>query len=109
MFCLKFLNFVYLSRESINLGKKEKISLKCFAPGANPEPQFNWYIGDTNISSLGVQDAACQDDRNKCMSMLNYTSDSKDFAKMLKCEVIHPGYDDERQEIKVQLMMRWYQ
>ena len=102
MFCLKFLNCDHLSKETINLRKKEKISLKCFAPGANPEPQFNWYIGDTNISSRGVQE-----DRN--MSMLHYTSDSKDFAKMLKCEVIHPGYDNERQEIKVRLMMRWYQ
>ena len=104
MFCLKFLNCDYLSRESIDVGKNEKISLKCFAPGANPEPEFNWYLGDKNISSLGVQD-----DRKMYVSMLNYTSDSKDFAKMLKCEVIHPGYDNERQEIKVRLMMRWYQ
>ena len=77
--------------------------MKCFAPGANPEPKFNWYLGDKNISSLGVQD-----DKNKYMSMLNYTSDSKDFAKMLKCEVIHPGYDNGLQDIKVQIIMRWY-
>ena len=90
--------------DSINLEENETVSLKCFAHGVDPEPKFNWYLGNKDISSQKVEDSD-----NKYMDTLNYKANSADFGKKLGCKVTHLGCSDtnQRYETEVQLQMRY--
>jgi len=98
----------------INLEKSNQSNIQCIATGARPAPNFKWYIADELLENITVTESKenVEDGKAIYMSTFDYVGKPKDVAQMLKCQVIHPGYDNEdRQDginlAKAQLQLRF--
>ena len=112
-FFLKKLVFVITGPIEMNLEKINQSKIQCIATGARPTPNFKWYIADELLENITVTESKedVEDGKANYMSTFDYTGQPKDVAQMLKCEVIHPGYDNaDRQDginlAKAQLKLR---
>ena len=110
---LKKLVFVITGPIEMNLEKTNQSNIQCIATGARPAPNFKWYIADELLENITVTASKedVEDGKANYMSTFDYTGQPKDVAQMLKCEVIHPGYDNaDRQDginlAKAQLKLR---
>ena len=97
----------------MNLENTNQSNIQCIATGARPAPNFKWYIADELLENITVTESKedFEDGKANYMSTFDYTGQPKDVAQMLKCEVIHPGYDNaDRQDginlAKAQLKLR---
>ena len=114
--------------DSIEISTPETKDIKCIAAGANPEPEFNWYKIKTktnkktnkqHLSEELVDKRLCtrskenvEDGRINHMSIFPYKANSKDFGKLLKCNVSHKGYintgtQDEKNAVEAKLSLRY--
>ena len=85
----------------INLEEQKKASnISCVATGARPAPKFKWTIGDNEIlnSNTTTSEELLDEGRGTYTSTLIYTGQPRDIAQMLKCEVIHEGYQKHQLE-----------
>ena len=105
--------FVITGPIEMNLEKTNQSNIQCIATGARPAPNFKWYIADELLENITVSETKedVEDGKANYMSTFDYTGQPKDVAQMLKCEVIHPGYDNaDRQDginlAKAQLKLR---
>ena len=105
--------FVITGPIEMNLEKTNQSKIQCIATGARPTPNFKWYIADELLENITVSESKedVEDGKANYMSTFDYTGQPKDVAQMLKCEVIHPGYDNaDRQDginlAKAQLKLR---
>ena len=110
---LKKLVFVITGPIEMNLENTNQSNIQCIATGARPAPNFKWYIADELLENITVTETKedVEDGKANYMSTFDYTGQPKDVAQMLKCEVIHPGYDNaDRQDginlAKAQLKLR---
>ena len=71
----------------MDLEKTKETSIKCIAAGANPRPEFEWFLNNTKLNSAVPSKENVEDGKVNYISTLTYEGDSKDFAKELKCKV----------------------
>ena len=72
----------------MDLEKTKETSIKCIAAGANPRPEFEWFLNKkTELNSAIPSKENVEDGKVNYISTLTYEGDSKDFAKELKCKV----------------------
>ena len=99
---------VYLQRDNsrisenekieINIDETKKLSVDCFATGAYPAVEFNWYLNGTKLKSsdsilIKTKDNKGEDGRMTYISTLEYKGvNSTHHGQSLKCEVIHEGF-----------------
>ena len=82
----------------MNLEKTKETSIKCIAAGANPRPDFTWFLNDMELKSAVPSKENVEDGKVNYISTLTYEGDSKDFAKDLKCKVSQEHQDNGRLE-----------
>ena len=84
----------------LNLEKRKHISINCTATGARPAPEFKWYIGDHLLMQNNISQSVeeLEESRGTYTSTLNYFGQAKHIAQMLKCEVVHEGYQKHQLE-----------
>ena len=100
--------------DSIEISTTETKDIKCIAAGANPKPEFNWYLSEelVNKSLCSSRNDSVEDGRINYMSIYPYKANSKDFGKLLKCNVSHKGYintgtQDEKNAVEAKLSLRY--
>ena len=100
--------------DSIEISVTEKKDIKCIAAGANPKPEFNWYLSEELVdqSLCSRREENVEDGRINYMSIFPYKANSKDFGKLLKCIVSHKGYidtgtQDEKNAVEAKLSLRY--
>ena len=105
--------FVIAGPIEMNLEESNQSNIQCIATGARPAPTFKWYIADELLENITVTESKedVEDGKANYISTFDYVGKPKDVAQMLKCEVIHPGYDNaDRQDginlAKAQLKLR---
>ena len=88
--------------------------IKCIAAGANPKPEFNWYLSEEEVNKTlcSSREENVEDGRINYMSIFPYKANSKDFGKLLKCNVSHKGYintgtQDEKNAVEAKLSLRY--
>ena len=87
----------------MDLEKTKETSIKCIAAGANPRPEFEWSLNDTESNSAVPSKENVEDGKVNYISTLTYKGNSTDFAKELECKVSQEHQVDGRSgaEIKV--------
>ena len=100
--------------DSIEISINETKDIKCIAAGANPKPEFNWYLSEelVNKSLCTRRKEDVEDGRINYMSIFPYKANSKDFGKLLKCNVSHKGYintgtQEEKNAVEAKLSLRY--
>ena len=100
--------------DSIEISINETKDIKCIAAGANPKPEFNWYLSEELVdqSLCSRREENVEDGRINYMSIFPYKANSKDFGKLLKCNVSHKGYintgtQDEKNAVEAKLSLRY--
>ena len=100
--------------DSIEISVNETKDIKCIAAGANPKPEFNWYLSEELVdqSLCSRREENVEDGRINYMSIFPYKANSKDFGKLLKCIVSHKGYidtgtQDEKNAVEAKLSIRY--
>ena len=71
----------------MDLEKTKETSIKCIAAGANPRPEFEWSLNDTESNSAVPSKENVEDGKVNYISTLTYKGSSTDFVKELKCSV----------------------
>jgi hypothetical protein len=100
--------------DSIEISIPETKDIKCIAAGANPKPEFNWYLSEklVNKTHCTTREENVEDGRINYMSIFQYEANTKDFGKLLKCNVSHKGYintgtQDEKNAVEAKLSLRY--
>ena len=100
--------------DSIEISETETKDIKCIAAGANPKPEFNWYLSEEEVNKTlcSSREENVEDGRINYMSIFPYKANSKDFGKLLKCNVSHKGYintgtQDEKNSVEAKLSLRY--
>ena len=100
--------------DSIEISETETKDIKCIAAGGNPKPEFNWYLSEklVNKTLCSTREDNVEDGRINYMSIFPYKANSKDFGKLLKCNVSHKGYintgtQDEKNAVEAKLSLRY--
>ena len=67
--------------------------------GANPAPEFKWYIADKPVNgNINNTKEEVEDGKINFISIFEYIGDPKDIGQMLKCEAVHKGYEKQQLE-----------
>ena len=95
--------------DSIEISITETKDIKCIAVGANPKPEFNWYLSEIEVNKTHCSN---RPEYWNYMSIFPYKANSKDFGKLLKCIVSHKSYintgtQDEKNAVEAKLSLRY--
>ena len=100
--------------DSIEISITETKDIKCIAVGANPKPEFNWYLSEELVDQTHCsnRNESVEDGRINYMSIFPYKANSSDFGKLLKCKVSHKSYintgtQDEKNAVEAKLSLRY--
>ena len=99
---MKFLNTLKVSlHQNAHHCIEQSHKINCVATHTRVAPKFNWFIGETFLTSdeeIVMKNE--EDDKSTYISTLNYKTSLDHLDKVLKCEVNHIAYDNQQLGMK---------
>ena len=99
---MTFENEKILENITVNLDEQKEIVTNCVAVGGSMKPQFNWFVGDQLFN--GTFEEKEENGKTIYTSVKNFNLSMEQNEEMLKCEIIHKGYNKEQLKAGINLI-----